>query len=203
MERTSRTILVLLIIGIAAGAIFAMRGAFIEYWDEEMFLSQKVLEIVKWGWVLAICIPLIIFDKTRRRIPNSIIYTGILIAIGITLTQILNVPEDIMNVLTPILTALLVVGVPLFIIWKISKGKRISAGDVKFVLFFCIGLGIQKILIILIITVLITLFSEFFLRIIKKRRRSAIPLGTYLGSSAIITLILYPTIEPYINTFWP
>jgi len=115
-------------------------------------------------------------DLKSRVIPNKITHWAILVLL---IVRVAN-PEFYLGLIPAVL---------LFIIWYVSPAS-LGAGDIKLFAIVGLGLGLSETITVLFWTLLLSSCVFYLIRIIKRKRVSALPLAPMITAGIVLSLIL-------------
>lgn len=183
------------LIEIITGALFALAIGYFPITD-----IYTTILFIKIAVVVAICITVFVIDLEHYLILDRVVFPGMILmlifALALDLSSNGFTLQSFFSFDSYILTSLLgavIAFIPFWLLWFGSKGKWMGYGDVKFVIFMGLALGLTG--------VTVALFASFMLGAIvgvllivlgKKQLSSRIPFGTFLSFATIIALFFGP-----------
>lgn len=172
------------------GIIFLL--LFIKFLLENDFLNCELSSLIDFSsnFIFSIIlITIFIYDLKHYIIPDKVLFTGIIIGVlTITFKSFYN--WSLEPVISHAFSMLIVFGFFL-LLYLISKGKWIGAGDVKFGIL--LGLIIpwpQNLVMLFISFVLGAIIGLILLLLKKKKLKEKVPMGTFLVAGTFITIFL-------------
>lgn len=171
------------IIEVATGALFALATFVLPVVD---FVTSLVL--VKVLFVISVCVIVFVVDLEHFLILDKIVFPAIAVVVALLLVT------DVLSGTTQGtiygLIAALAVFVPFWLLWYLSKGKWMGFGDVKFMVFMGLALGLPGILVAMFVSFGIGAITGIGLILSgKKQLGSKLPFGTFLTIATVVTLL--------------
>lgn len=176
------------IIELATGLTFALIAS--------QFFPGNIAELillVKLLFVATLCIAIFVIDLEHYLILD------VLIAPGVCGLLVLNALMDhfsgtnlvsLSSVTGSGLLGALAAFIPFWLIWTLSKGKWMGFGDVKYVIFMGLALGLTSTVVGLFLAFMIGAIAGIGLMATgKKQLSSKIPFGTFLTIATLISLL--------------
>ncbi len=140
-------------------------------------------------FIIAILVVVFVIDLEHYLILDIVVLpaTGVLLVFNIVLDAVAHRPLASVTV-DSIIAALLASGF-FYLIWKISSGRWMGLGDVKFNIFLGVALGVVNIIVALFAAFMIgAVVGVILLLTGKKQMNSKIPFGTFLSVGALLAL---------------
>ena len=176
------------LIEVLVGFLFALTMWFFPIVD----LSSAIL-FAKVAVVIAICVTVFIIDLEHFLILDRIVFPGWVLMLIFAI--ILGLLTGGFSNLTSSLLGALVAFVPFWILWYGSKlfggstGKWMGFGDVKFVVFMGLALGMPGVVIALFLSFTIgALVGVGLIMVGQKQFSSKLPFGTFLSVATVIAI---------------
>ncbi len=140
-------------------------------------------------------------DYKYKIIPNGIVLFGLLISIGYRFIFPLALGLEV-SFFNSILGFL--IGGGFFLLIAIVSNGGMGGGDIKLMGMLGLYLGIQKIIMVTLLSFFIGAFFSIPLLLLKKKsRKETIPFGPFIGISVLITMLYYnPILEVYLKWFY-
>jgi len=132
-------------------------------------------------------------DLEKGKIPNSVILTGAIAGLGMSLIVPSGWAGGSLNFTNSLIAFLAGGGIMLF--WAVTgkllfKKESIGAGDIKLVAMTGIFLGLQNILLALFLSFLLASFVGIFMIVLKNAHMdSRLPFVPFLASGALVSLV--------------
>lgn len=146
---------------------------------------------IKVAVVIAICITVFVIDLEHYLILNKVVYPAIVLML--ILNFVLSIMSGHPEIFVTGLSAAVLAALPFWVLWKISDGKWMGDGDIRFVAFMGLALGFP--------TVLVALFLSFTVGAVvgvaliylgTKHMSSKLPFGTFLSVATIAAILCGP-----------
>lgn len=184
------------LIEILTGALFVLAFTAYPFTDTETVLRFFMTLII-----IAICIVVFVVDLEHYLILDKIVFPGIATMLAF-LVVISIVTGDSSKALYALIAAI-VVFIPFWALWFFSKGKWMGFGDVKFMAFMALALGVPGIIIALFVSFMLGALVGIGLIISgKKHMGSKVPFGTFLAVATVIAVLYGQQLwVNYINFF--
>ncbi|MDQ3123608.1 MAG: prepilin peptidase [bacterium] len=191
------------LVELATAGLFILSALLWPRPDNDAINYNFVINLVVW---LSVMIPgfmaLIVYDLRWMLLPNRIIYPMIVIASILASFNIISA-DNVISALINTGTAVAIAGGIFYLLFVVSNGRWIGGGDVK--LGLLIGLLLAKpelaFLILLLASVLGTLFVVPGLLLKKVTTKSRIPFGPFLIIAAIIVKLFGATMFKWYENF--
>lgn len=152
----------------------------------------SILVLIKIAIVIAICIVVFVVDFEHYLILDRVIFPGI------ALTLIIAIAQDLASggaatgfrITGFSVLAAAAAAIPFWLIWRVPpQGKWMGFGDVKFVAFMGLALGLPGIVVGLFASFTVGAIVGLFLMVLgKKQFGSRLPFGTFLSLATILAL---------------
>lgn len=172
------------LIEIITAALFGVAAASLPLTED----PRSWLLMAHAAFVIAICIIVFVIDLDHYLILDKIVYPAIGIAFIFLVAFDFTSPTYSYTWFG--LLAALGASIPFLVLWYFSKGKWMGLGDVKFLVFMGLALGVQKILVALFISFgLGAIVGVGLILVGKKQFSSKLPFGTFLSVATVIALL--------------
>lgn len=181
------------VIEVATAALFALVACQIlpaSYTD--------VAILAKTLFVCAVCLIVFVVDFEHYLILDRVVFPASIVLL------ILNLFTDLLSHQSPWpwgsftvagLLGAAVAGSLFWIIWRMSNGRWMGYGDVKYVLFMGLALSFPVIIIGLFLAFMIGAFVSVFLLLFgRKQMTDRVPFGTFLTIATVIAMLWGPTL---------
>lgn len=163
-----------------AGAMRQFMPSSFNNWADWLYLVQAVI-------VIAVCVSVFVIDLEHFLILDKIVYPaiGLMIILAFSISAATG---DFSTIIYSLLASTLAF-IPFWLIWYVSRGRWMGFGDVKFVAFMGLALGIPGIFIGLFLAFTIGAAVGVGLILFRgKELGSKVPFGVFLSLATIITL---------------
>ena len=156
------------------------------WWPNDL-KGLQIAIFVLWLKLLVGLVDLTVYDLKWFLLPNRIVYPCSLVALLISILNIVDASGPLMALINVVL-AVLVGGGIFYILFQVSKGKWIGGGDVKlgFMLGLVAGTPARSLLFIFLAAVAGSLISLPLLYSHRLKRTSLIPFGPFLIAGAVV-----------------
>lgn len=171
------------LIEILTGVLFVL--AVLAFPFTSVFSSLLLLKAMV---VIAVCVVVFMIDFEHYLILDKVVLFGT-IMIGLLLVA-LGISDGSINHLIYGILASISASTPFWLLWVISKGRWMGLGDVKFIAFMGLALGLSGILVSLFLAFGIGALVGIALILIgKKQLTSKLPFGTFLSLATVVTVL--------------
>ncbi len=105
------------------------------------FISQGIFS----AWLVTLLVIITVYDIRHTIIPNEVVYTFIASLIAMHIYILFYIPTSaVLPYIFNVVASGIVVPLPLFLLWLVSKGACMGFGDIKLTLGFGLALGIYN-----------------------------------------------------------
>lgn len=167
------------------------------YWPLT-FSTRGLIDFAFWAIIIILFMVLAVYDFRWMILPNRLVYTSIIMAIGLIIVNVLYL-RTYNSLLIDALWGVLILAGLFLVLFIISKGRWIGGGDVKLAiaLGLLVGGPVPVIFLLFLASLLGTLYSLPSLISGKKKRHSMIPFGPFLMLAAFATFLFGSSIIHY------
>lgn len=180
-------------IELITGALFALAALHIL---PAAIDAVSIIELLRILFILAILISVFVIDLEHYLILDVIVFPAAAITFALNIVLDVSAQQSVFalssNTAGGVLAAMLAAGF-FYIIWRVSAGKWMGFGDVKFSIFLGLALGWTGILVGLFLAFMIGAVVGVLLLIAgTKSMQSRLPFGTFLTLGALLALFYGP-----------
>jgi leader peptidase (prepilin peptidase)/N-methyltransferase len=160
--------------------------------------SQPMMNIASWLHlvrdllVVSVLITVFVIDLEHYLILDIVVFPATIVVLLLSLAQSLFLGQEfwhLNNIFLASILGAIIAGLPLYLLWLVSKGKWIGLGDVKFALFLGAVFGWPLLIVEFLLAFLSGgALSVFLLMAKQKTLQSRLPFGTFLSLAALVTL---------------
>lgn len=144
-----------------------------------------------WFVVFAVCVVTFVIDFERYLILNSVTGLGIVLALVCLVAGAAFAGQSIGPVLLSRVWGALFGFVSFWLLWKLSRGRLLGYGDVKFTLFMGVVLGFPLVIPALLFAFWLgALYALPLLMLKRKNLQSKLPFGTFLAPALLLASIV-------------